>query len=488
MPKAIIIGAGIGGIATAIRLAAKGYSVEVFERQPYAGGKLTVLENDGFRFDAGPSLFTMPWLIDELFELAGENPKDHFEYERREVACRYFWEDGTDLTAWGDPERFAKEVSATFKVPERMVTEHLHWARKTYDRTGTIFLEKPLNKTSTWLSGRVGKALMHLPSYGLNTTMHQQHVKRFGDPRLVQLFDRFATYNGSDPYKAPAMLSMIPHLEHNLGTYFPKGGMHEISQSLFRLSKRMGVTYHLGTDVEQITLDNGKATGIIAEGKSYTGDLIVSNVDAWFTYHRLMQTAKRPEKTLTQERSSSAIIFYWGMEGTYPELDLHNLFFSSDYQQEFHHLFNEGTMFEDPTVYVHISSKAQPEDALPGCSNWFILVNAPANNGQDWDRLIAQTRDRVLDKVGRLLNKDLRKSLRNEDTLDPRLIESRTGSYTGSLYGTSSNSKWAAFLRHRNKHKSISNLYFVGGSVHPGGGIPLCLNGARIVSELVPAL
>lgn len=486
MRKAIVIGSGIGGIATAIRLRVKGYEVCVFERQPYAGGKLTDLQINGYRFDAGPSLFTMPWLVDELFELAGKNPRDYFNYTRREIACKYFWEDSTTLTAWGNPEQFAKEVAGTFHVQEEQVLQHLNWAARTYERTGKIFLEKPLQRASTWLSASVGKALLHLPSYGLNSTMHKKHVASFGDPRLVQLFDRFATYNGSNPYKAPALLSMIPHLEHNTGTYFPEGGMHQISQSLFRMSQDLGVTYRLNTNVERILLENAMACGVMANGEKRSADLIVSNMDAWFTYHKLMPEVDRPQKTLNQERSSSAIIYYWGMQHEFPELDLHNIFFSNNYEAEFKAMFDEGTMFEDPTVYVHVSSKDQASDAPQGCSNWFVLVNAPANRNQNWDELIAATRQRVLNKLSKLLNKDLHALISCEAVLDPRLIESRTGSYTGSLYGTSSNSKWAAFLRHNNQHKQIKNLFFVGGSVHPGGGIPLCLNGAKIVSHLVP--
>jgi phytoene desaturase len=488
MPKAIIIGAGIGGIATAIRLRAKGYDVEVFEQQPYAGGKLTAFEQNGYRFDAGPSLFTMPWLVDELFQLAGKDPKDYFTYQQQEIACRYFWDDRTELTAWGNPERFATAVAETFHVPEQTVLRHLQWAARTYNATGKIFLERPLHKAGTWFSRDVMHALLRVHTYALNSTMHRKHVAAVGDPKLVQLFDRFATYNGSDPYKAPAMLSMIPHLEHNTGTYFPEGGMHAISQSLYRLSLELGVTYRFESPVDRIIVDGNRATGIESGGEKITSQLVVSNVDVWHTYHRLAPQLPKPEKTLKQERSSSAIIFYWGMRQSFPELDLHNIFFSNGYRAEFEAMFNDGTMYHDPTVYVHISSKANTVDAPDGCTNWFVLVNAPADVGQNWDELIAQTRLRVLDKVGKLLGVALEPLIDVEQVLDPRTIASRTGSYAGSLYGSSSNNRWAAFLRHRNQHRQVRNLYFVGGSVHPGGGIPLCLNGARITANLVPTV
>jgi phytoene dehydrogenase-like protein len=208
-------------------------------------------------------------------------------------------------------------------------------------------------------------------------------------------------------------------------------------------------------------------------------------MDVYFTYNKLLPNVKYPKKTLSQERSSSAIIFYWGIKKEFPELDLHNIFFSNKYKDEFDAIFKAKTIYNDPTVYINISSKIAKKDAPENAENWFVMVNAPANEAQDWDNLINETRKNVISKINAVLKTNIEKLIETEEILDPRTIESKTLSYKGSLYGTSSNSKFAAFLRHPNFKKNIKGLYFVGGSVHPGGGIPLCLLSAKIATNHV---
>jgi len=319
----------------------------------------------------------------------------------------------------------------------------------------------------------------------ISKTVDAVNRERLIDPKLVQLFNRFITYNGSSPYKAPGIFTMIPHLEHNLGAYFPKGGMYSITQSLFRLAKDIGVQFHFENPVKEILINNKTAIGIRAS-EEVLADIVVSNMDVVPTYNQLMPSIKAPESTLTQERSSSAIIFYWGIKKEFPSLDLHNIFFSDDYKKEFKSIFQDNTISNDPTIYIHISSKAEKSDAPKGCENWFVMINVPSNRGQDWKKLIAQSRANILNKLSRILKLEIEPLIQLEELLTPELIESKTSSYQGALYGASSNSKFSAFLRHPNFKKSISGLYFAGGSVHPGGGIPLCLLSAQIVADLIP--
>jgi phytoene desaturase len=278
---------------------------------------------------------------------------------------------------------------------------------------------------------------------------------------------------------------MIPHLEQYYGTYFPKGGMHQITLSLFELAKDIGVEFQFNKKVDEIIVENNKATGIRLNNEIKQFDIVVSNADVVPTYRTLLPKQKAPEKMLSQPRSSSALIFYWGIEHTFPQLDLHNIFFSEDYNTEFDYIFNKKDVHNDPTVYINITSKDEPTDAPQGCENWFTMVNVPCNTGQDWDEIIARTRTNVISKISKLLNKDIEPLIAYEFILDPRTIESKTQSYQGALYGASSNNKFAAFLRHPNFKRSIDDLYFCGGSVHPGGGIPLCLLSGKIVSELI---
>lgn len=485
MNKAIVIGAGIGGLATAIRLAHKGYRVEVFEANDYVGGKLSTFSLGDYRFDAGPSLFTMPQFVDELFALCGETPKDFFEYKRKDIACKYFWEDGVRLTAYGDTHRFVKEVEEKLGVPKTVLKRYLDKAKKKFDRTLPLFLERSLHQWKTYLRKETLVGIANYFSFEIDTSLNKVNQSQLNEPHLVQFYNRFATYNGSNPYKTSGMMTLVQHLEQHYGTYIPKKGMAAICQSLFELAKRQGVVFHLERNVEKISIENNKAVGVVVNGKQHLANVVISNMDVVPTYRKLLANEKQPEKTLSQERSSSAVIFYWGIGKSFPELDLHNIFFSADYQAEFEAIFNQKTLYGDPTVYVNITSKDVPTDAPKGKENWFVMINAPHDLGQDWEALVRQLRVWVIEKLNRILGVEIASLIEEEWVMTPPIIEARTQSYLGALYGASSNDKMAAFLRHPNFSSAIANLYFCGGSVHPGGGIPLCLLSAKIVADLI---
>ena len=483
--KAIVIGCGIAGLATSIRLKTAGFDVKLFETNSYPGGKLHQIKTQGFRFDMGPSLFTMPWLIDELFLLCNKNPKDYFEYKEKEVICNYFWEDGTTFTVDSDSEVFITKAAKAFGESPENLRKYLEVNKSKYELTKSIFLEKSLHKANSYLSSKTIKALLKIGQMGINRTLDQWNAGFFRNTKLIQLFNRFATYNGSSPYRTPGIMSMIPHLEMGLGAYFPKGGMYQITTSLYSLAKDIGVEFHFNSPVHKIKVTNNQAVGVMTESGLENAAVVVSNMDVYPTHRKLLSDQKAPERVLKQERSSSALIFYWGIKKIFPELDLHNIFFSEDYESEFEHIFEKKTLFEDPTVYINISSKEEPKDAPNNCENWFVMINAPGNYNQDWEELKKQAKKNILNKLGRILGCDIAKLIVEEIVLEPKTIEENTSSYRGALYGASSNSKFAAFLRHPNFSGKIKGLYFCGGSVHPGGGIPLCVLSARIVSDLV---
>jgi len=489
MPKkAIIIGAGIAGIATAIRLAVKGYVVEVFEANSYPGGKLSEIEKDGFRFDAGPSLLIMPQYIDELFKLAGKEPSEYFNYQKLDVLCKYFYEDGSQLTAFADNDKFEAEVSAKIGEPQSALKKYAANSRNIYNITSHVFLERSLHQLKNYLRWDTIKSIFRLRQIDAMRSMHKANEHFFKDKRIVQFYDRYATYNGSNPYQAPATLNVIPHIEQYFGAYFPEGGMYAIVKALVKLAESLGIVFYYNSPVEEIVLDRQKVKGIKVKGEVITADVVVSNMDVYFTYHKLLKNHPKlfPKRILSQERSSSALIFHWGINKQFTQLDLHNIFFSADYEAEFEHIWQQKDIYNDPTVYLNISSKYKPDDSPAGCENWFVMINVPANTGQDWDNLVVGARQNIINKLGKNLGEDISKLIISETVLDPRGIESKTSSYQGSIYGTSSNSRFAAFLRHANKSSKISNLYFCGGSVHPGGGIPLCLLSAKIVGDLAP--
>ena len=565
-----IIGAGIAGLATAARLASKGHEVHVFEANSYAGGKLsefsltvptqnsqpvchpegTKLETQNprvYRFDAGPSLFTMPQYIEDLFRAADVPMNDYFQYDTMPDVCHYFWQDGTALTAWADADKFAEEVHNQLAINPLIVKKTLAAAKRKYDLTGVIFLENSLHKAKTWLTAKVLKSLILMPTFDIFKTMNATHEQLAeGHSKFVQLLNRFATYNGSNPYRASGMLSVIPHFEHGIGCFYPVGGMNNITKAVYELAKLKSVQFHFNTTITEIIVENHKAVGLkyaindaINDGVTASHpvilaqntegvlsqlktqnpklktpfeklntatnnapfslqlktlchsegtklktpfDRIVSNMDVYFTYKKLLPNEKHPERTLNQERSTSALIFYWGIKQSFPQLGLHNIFFSDDYKNEFDTL-DKGDVSNDPTIYVNITSKLTPADAPDGCENWFVLINVPHNDGQDWASITQRVRQVVIDKISRALNVDFQKLIEVEDVLDPLSIEAKTASFGGALYGTSSNALMSAFMRHPNFSSEIKGLYFVGGSVHPGGGIPLALLSAKIVDE-----
>lgn len=485
MPKAIIVGAGIAGIGTAIRLAVKGYNVEVFEANSYAGGKLSSFTQGEYRFDAGPSLFTMPQYVNELFLLAGKNVEDYFTYQKLDEVCRYFWEDGTTLTASSNVEEFAKEIEKKTTSKASEIKNFLNKSKAIYQITHRVFLEKSLHKIATFLSLNTLKSFLKIGQIDAFRTMAKANSSFFSDAKMVQYANRFATYNGSNPFQAPATLNVIPHLEQHFGAFFPDKGMVDITNSLVKLATDLGVKFHFNKYVEEITLKNKKVNGIKVNNQIIESDIVVSNMDVYFTYKKLLKDEEQPKRILSQERSSSALIFYWGVRKEFPDLGLHNILFTQDYQQEFEHIFNRKTIYIDPTVYINISSKHKRDDAPNGCENWFTMINVPNNVGQNWEAFKQEARQNIIKKVNKVLKIDFESMIENETILDPILIEERTSSYQGSLYGTSSNNQFAAFLRHANFSKKVKDLYFVGGSVHPGGGIPLALLSAKIVAEQI---
>ena len=482
-----VIGSGVAGLSAAIRLALQGKQVVVFEQNAYTGGKITAFEKQGYRFDMGPSLFTVPHLVDELFELAGKTPSNYFQYHTHNEVCRYFWLDGKQITLFPSVDRNVEAITTVFGTESgKRVRKYFDDARNKFELTAPFFLESSLHKMKTYLSPRVLKVVSEIPRLGLFSTLDDQNKRYFKEPKLVQLFNRYATYNGSSPYQTPGIMQMISHLEHGMGTHFPVGGMHAISQSLTKLAQELGVQFELNAKVERILLEKKQVRGLVVNSAERMFDIVVCNSDIKHAYHKLLpKNMRRPKKTLAQEPSSSALIFYWGIGQTFPVMDLHNIIFSEDYKEEFHRISSNGPFWEDPTIYVHISNRLEVNDAPKGKDSWFVMVNVPYDQGQDWEDIVGKVRRKIIERISSVLGKDIAPLIETEEILTPPQIHSRTSSVGGALYGTSSNERMAAFLRHSNKSSSVKGLYFCGGSVHPGGGVPLCILSGKIAAEWI---
>ena len=482
--KINIIGSGIAGLAVAIRLSKKGYQVTIFEKNNYLGGKLSELKLGSFRFDKGPSLLTMPHLIDELSE--GDPNLILMPYTKLNTLTHYFFEDGTKIKATSTLNEFAKEISEKLNENETVVLNHLKKSAFYYKITSDLFLTQSLSKIKNFLNLKTLKGILCIPKLNLFRTMHYQNAITFKNKKTVQIFDRYATYNGSNPYKAPALLNIIPHLEFGFGAYLPKDGMHQITKHLQQLALSLGVEIKLNAPVEKINLQNNKVVGLTSNGVSYECDSVLSDIDIHSVYEHLLPKKFKPKKLLSQEKSSSAYVFYFGINKEFNELDVHNILFSENYKEEFDCLFNEQKPYHDPTIYINITSKLCKLDAPSNCENWFVMINAPHNTSKEPITYGSELRKQVLAKINRMLKTNLESYIIEEAVLDPYEIEMQTSSVGGSLYGNASNNKFSAFLRHANFSSSIKGLFFLGGSVHPGGGIPLCLLSAKIVANLFP--
>jgi phytoene desaturase len=491
MPKRVaVIGSGLGGLSSALLLSKEGFDVKVFEMNEKPGGKANSFHKNNFRFDTGPSLITMPFVLEDLFHSAGYRITDHLKLKRLDVICKYFYTDGTEINAYSDLDKFAQEIEAKTKDDSFSVKKYLDYCKRIYDLTTDIFLLSSPTSIKNFLNGKSIKSLLKFRQIDVFRTVNEANESFFKDAKTVQLFNRYATYSGSNPYSAPATLNTIQHVEYGLGSYICEDGVYRIVEVLFNLCKESGVQFEFNSAVKKINLTNNVATGIKYQNRnadisSEKFDIVLSNADVNITYKKLLNdtTSKAAKRYESLEPSLSAIVFYWGVKENHHELETHNILFSDNYEEEFREIFDQKKTPSDPTVYIYISSKFNKEDAPAGFENWFVLVNAPYIAGQDWQEEVKKTRKNVIDKINSTLKIDLNSLIIEEEILTPEKIESQTGSRLGSIYGISSNSRSAAFIRQQNRSKKYKGLYFCGGSAHPGGGIPLVLLSGKLAAE-----
>lgn len=482
MKKAVVIGGGIGGLAVAIRLAANNWAVTLYEKNDYVGGKLAEFNEGGYRFDMGPSLFTMPAYFEDLFQSANRKLSDYFTYRKLDKSCTYFFPDGKSFAFYQNKEAFKKEAEEKLGISAEPVLKYLESSKKMYEGAGKLFIENSLHKASTYFSKQALKSLPTIMNPANLRSLNQKNKKTLKADKWVQLFNRYATYNGSSPYKTPAMMGIIPHLEHNIGTFFPENGMYGIIKGVEKLARELGVDIQTQQQVEKLVTKGKSIEKAMINGKEVNADLFVANMDIALVYKNLLNSPKDFNREIKKERSSSGLVFYWGINQTFPQLSLHNIIFSGNYQKEFAQIFDLKEVPTEPTVYINISSKEAKSDAPKGAENWFVMINTPADLNLS-DEKIAAVRAVIVNIINAQFKTDIESYIAVEKRLTPKDIDDRTMSLQGALYGTASNSTMSSFTRHSNFSKQYNNLYFVGGTVHPGGGIPLCLNSAKIVVD-----
>ncbi|MFW0794473.1 phytoene desaturase family protein [Gordonia sp. CPCC 205515] len=491
MSEAIVVGAGVGGLAAALRLQAQGHLVTVLEQAAEIGGKLGVVEKDGFVFDTGPSLVTMPQVLRDLFAATGGRLDDYVELQRLEIAARYRFPDGTDLDLPGDLAAIPEALDAALG-PGRgdQWSSFLARAQSIWDLTHETFLESPIGVGSLVSASRPRNVATIAPWQTLRGVgRHHLH-----DPRLRMLLDRYATYTGSDPRRAPAALASVPWAEQAWGSWYVPGGLGRIATAIRERLEQLGGVVETGCAVAEIpTNRRGRADGVVlADGTRRCAEVIVANADAEQVYGHLLKNrgaARALRRIRRATPSLSGFVLLLAVDDPPPQPH-HHILFAEDYDAEFDAVFGRhGPPRPVPRPTVYVSAPDDPA-IVPGPKTgaWFVLVNAPRHDpdaGMDWDAdgLADRYADAILDVMADR-GLELRKNLRHRIILTPADLERRTRTPGGSIYGTSSNGPRAAFLRPRNA-SPVPGLYLVGGSAHPGGGLPLVMLSAQIVADLV---
>ncbi|MBS1912526.1 MAG: phytoene desaturase [Bacteroidetes bacterium] len=485
MNRIAVIGGGGAGLAAALRLRCAGHEVLLFEKNATLGGKIASHRHEGFTFDLGPTVLTMPFVLRDLFRHCGRSLADYVELHRVEPTCRYHWSDGTAFDAWSNGPHLVEEVRRVFPDDAGAVQAFLDHSERLYDATRELFLFNPFDGPREFLKPSNLGILPMLPRLGLARTMYASLRRRFVSPKLVQVMGRFATYNGSSPYRAPATLNVIPHVEIGMGTWYPRGGMGSIAAALARLAEETGVLAHPSTAVERIELRGRRVISLSANAASHDLDALVANTDVLWAYRNLLGPAgiPAPAAVMRGERSCSGFVMLLAVRGVHRGLAHHNIFFSDDYPDEFRDIFERKRLPRAMTIYLSIGSKSDPSLAPEGCENWYILVNAPESGIEHHDAGAHEAYAASI--LERLKAFGLEPEIQWRGGLMPLEIESRYNSAGGAIYGASSNGLLSMLRRPRNRVPGLENFFFAGGSTHPGGGLPLVLLSGDITARLV---
>ncbi len=480
--RVVVIGAGLGGLATAALLAHEGRKVTVCERSEQAGGKMGRLELDGFRFDTGPSLVTLPRVFRELFEALDERIDDHIQFVPVHPAAEYIFDDGsrfhhsTSLPEWlatvrrlegGDAGKFLRFM-------------HLG-ARMLALSEVTFFKQAPGSRPD---KAALGALLRSLPLPAPWTSYDRIVRRYFLSDNLRRMFQRYTTYIGSSPYHTPGLLAVIPALEYLESSWHIRGGLYRLIEALVAILKARGGRLQLTTPIENIETENGEVCGVRTAGDVFIpADTVIMNGDV-ARLPALLGSTKPGRKE--KDNSTSGLVFFHALRHQHPNAPHHRVLFSADYKKEFSDLFKHRRFPSDPTIYLNMPSRSDRSMAPGHGEVLFIMANAPANSADSWDgAMIDEARQRVhhrLDRAGlRYLIDDTAASA----VLTPKLIAERLDMPGGAIYGSTSHGPRKAFMRPPNRVRGVRGLYCVGGSTHPGGGTPTVLLSARIVHQQV---
>jgi len=484
--RAVVVGGGLGGLAAAIRLRARGYAVTVLEALDRPGGRARVLERDGFRFDAGPTVITAPYLLHELFELVGRDSRDYFELVPVDPFYRILFHDGSRFDYVGDEARLLAQIEALSPRDVDGYRKLAEAARRIFDVGYTRLGDQPFHDWSTM--ARVIPSMIRLRSHRSVYGLVASHIR---DERLRQAFTFESLLVGGDPFGIPSIYLLIHWLERKWGVHFARGGTGAIVDGLVRLLDEIGVNVRLGEPVEEIVVRDGRAVGVRTErGALLPADLVVSNADPGWVYRRMLAPGSAPKgrrKARRMRPSMSLFVGYFGTEGSYPDLTHHTVLLGPRYRGLLEDIFRRRVLADDFSLYLHAPARTDPSMAPPGRDAFYVLAPVPDNrSGIDWSREAGPYFDRILESLERRLLPGLRGSLITRTAFTPADFERTLRSVDGAAFGPAPVLTQSAWFRHHNRAPDVANLYFVGAGTHPGAGVPGVLSSARVLDRVVP--
>ena len=484
---ALVIGAGIAGIAAAGRLARAGYQVTVLEKNAGPGGRCNRIVRDGHRFDVGPTLFLMPEVFAETYEALGERLEDHLELRRIDPTYQVYFEDGVRLALTADINVMQQQLEAIEPGAFGGFLGYLEEGHRHYRLSLERFVGRNFYSLLQYFSLRNLPLLFQLKAL-------QKHYNNVGnyfrDDHLKAAFTFQNMYLGLSPYDAPATYSLLQYTELADGVWYPMGGMYRVTESLVSIAEKLGVAFEYEVPVRQIELQDGQATGVVLQdGRSLTADLIVTNADLPYAYLHLLPHREEAARLQQKKYTCSTIMFYWGLDKVYPQLGHHNVFLAGDYRASFERIFEEHTLPDEPSFYINAATRTDPSAAPPGEDSWMVLVpvgHLDDSRDQDWEDMRGRARATVLRRLAAEIGiDDVEEHLKFEISYTPRDWKGLYNLTKGAAFGLSHNFAQVGYLRPRNRHPHYRNLYFTGASTHPGTGVPIVLLSARLTTERI---
>ena len=494
--RVAVIGSGLGGLAAACTLAARGYDVEVFEKNSWLGGKAAQLQEEGFRFDMGPTILIQPSVLKRIFREAGRELSDYIDMVRLDPQWRCFFEDGSVLDLKHETSDMAEVLNKREPGLGKRYVQFMEMSEKLHTISDKFFFWKSVG--SMWdtfdINGAFDiKVLKDVMRMRLGQTVGGTIREFIKDPNVAQMLDHYVQYVGSSPEASPAILCAIGHMQSEEGIWYPMGGTRAVPEAMVKLGRELGVRYHASAEVDRLLVESGKITGLVtsdsAKGNSvqHTFDAVVSNEDAVRTYRELIggDTAKAFDKRREYEPACSGVVLYLGLNKAYEHLAHHNFVFSRDPREEFHHIYDLGEPAPDPTCYLASTTRTEPATAPAGGDALYVLVHTPyLRPRHDWSKMFPAYRQVILDKLKRTAGlTDIEERIAFERALTPVDIHNRYKVLNGAIYGLSSHGRLNGAFKPGNVSKEVDGLFLAGGAAHPGPGVPMVMMSGWIAAD-----